>query len=96
MVPLILVFFVLAILGLGYFVSSALRTRSPLPTLVLLALSVAVFVLFYISVYNFNIVADETGTAGGIGVREAVVGLLSFGLGVASLTMHLRARRADL
>lgn len=96
MVPLILVFFVLAIFGLGYFVSSASHTRLVLPTLVLLALSFLIFVLFSISLYNFNIVADETGTTGGMGGWEAVLGLLSLGLGVASLVVHLRARRANL
>lgn len=96
MVPLTLVFLVLAVFGLGYFVSSALRTGSALPTLALLSLSVAVFVLFSISVYNFNIVADETGTVGGMGPREAVLGLLSLGLGIASLVVHLRARPEDI
>lgn len=93
MISMIVVLFALAIFGLGYFVSSASRTRSTLPTLVLLALSLAVFVLFSISVYNFNVVADETNAAGGMGVREAVFGLLSLALGIASLIVHLRARR---
>jgi hypothetical protein len=95
MISMSVVFLVLGVFGLGYFVSSALRTRSALPTLVLLALSVTVFVLFSIVVYNGGVVADETGTGGGMGVREAVLGLLSFGLGIASLIVHLRARRAD-
>lgn len=86
---------VLAVLGLGYFVSSALRTRSAFPTLALLALSVAAFVLLYISFYLGLVAADETGTTGQMGVREAVLGLLSLGLGVASLVVHLRARRLD-
>lgn len=95
MVPLILVFFVLAIFGFGYFIPSALRTSSALPTLLLLALSVIVFVLFYISFYFVIVAADETGTTGGMGARDAVLGLLSLGLGIASLVVHLRARRAD-
>ena len=95
MISFSVVFFVLAVLGLGYFVSSALGTRSALPTLVLLALSVTFFVLFYIS-FNFDIVyADETGMAGGAGGRTIVLGLLSLGLGVVSLVIHLRDRRAD-
>ncbi len=95
MIPMVVVFLVLAIFGLGYFASSASRTRSALSTLVLLALSVVIFVLFSISAYNFNVVADETGTVGGMGIREAVLGLLSLGLGIASLAVHLRARRVD-
>ena len=94
MVSLSLIFLVLAVLGLGYFVLSALRTSSALPTLSLLALSVIAFVLFYIFTYNFNVVADETGTAGGLGGRETIFGLLSLGFGVASLVVHLRARLA--
>ena len=89
------VIFLLAIFGLGYFVFSALRTRSALPTLILLSLSLAVFVLFSISVYNFNVVADETNAGGGMGVREAILGLLSLALGIASLVVHLRAQRSD-
>lgn len=95
MPPIILVVLVLAVLGLGYYVSSILRTRSALLTLVLLALSVTVFVLFSASTYNFNVVADETGTTGGMGGRDAVLGLLSLGLGIASLIVHLRARRLN-
>lgn len=89
------IFLVVAVLGLGYFVSSALRTRSPLPTLVLLALSIVAFVLLYVSFYFGLVAADESGTAGRMGLRDAVLGLLSLGLGVASLVVHLRARRAD-
>ncbi|CAN5565649.1 hypothetical protein BH24ACT21_BH24ACT21_17730 [soil metagenome] len=92
---MVVVFFALAVFGLGYFVSSASRTRSALPTLVLLTFSLVVFVLFSISIYNFNVVADETGTVGGMGGRDTVLGLLSFGLGIASLVVHLRARRSD-
>lgn len=92
---MVVVFFALAVFGLGYFVSSASRTRSALPTLAILSLSLAVFVLFSVSAYNGGVVADETGTDGGLGGREAVLGLLSLGLGIASLVVHLRARRVD-
>lgn len=99
MPPIILAVLVLAVLGLGYYVGSVLRTRSALPTLALLALSLAFFVLFSISVYNDAVFADETGTGGGIYGRNAgwnaVLGLLSLGLGIASLVMHLRVRRSN-
>ena len=65
MISMSVVFFALAIFGLGYFVSSALRTRSSLPALVLLAMSVVVFVLFYISFYLDIVFADENDAVGG-------------------------------
>ncbi len=98
MVPIILILFVLVVLGLGYFVSSTLRTRSPLPTLVLLVTSVVVFLLFYISFYLDIVFADQNDAVGGITGWNAgwtpVLGLLSLGLGIASLVVHARARRA--
>ena len=98
MVPIILILFVLVVLGLGYFVSSTLRTRSPLPTLVLLVTSVVVFLLFYISFYLDIVFADQNDAVGGTTGWNAgwtpVLGLLSLGLGIASLVVHARARRA--
>ncbi|CAN5751617.1 hypothetical protein BH23ACT11_BH23ACT11_30790 [soil metagenome] len=99
MIPIWLILLVLGVFGLGYFVSSALRTRSALLTLVLLALSVSVFVLFNISFYLDIVFADETGKVGGtVGWNAGwtpVFLLMSLGLGIASLVVHLRARRSD-
>lgn len=99
MIPILLVLVVLGFLGLAYLVPSALRTRSARPTLVLLALSVSFFVLFNVS-FNLDIVfADENFAAGGETGWNAgltpVLGLLSLGLGIASVVVHLRARRLD-
>lgn len=96
MLPIWLVLLVIGVFGLGYFVPSALRTRSALLTLVLLALSVIVFVLFTISFHLDMIIADETGAVGGetgwnAGLTPVLL-LMSLGLGIASLVAHLRAR----
>jgi hypothetical protein len=67
--------------------------------LVLLALSVSFFVLFNIS-FNLGIVfADENlaagGDAGWYTVSTPILLLMSLGLGIAGLVVHLRARRSD-
>lgn len=95
MPPIILIIFVLVVLGIGYYIRLVLRTHPALPTLTLLVLSLVVFVLFCVSSYSYNVAADETGTTGGVGIHEAVFGLLALGLGVASLAVHLRAQRSS-
>lgn len=98
MIPISLILLVLMVFGLGFFVSSALRTRSALLTLALLVLSVTVFALFNVSFYFDIVFADETGAAGGTDPRNAgltpILGLMSLGLGITSLVVHLRARRS--